>query len=1260
MGRERSGARAHISPWMALRHRRSWRVLPALAIVAVAAALALTSMAGSSAQEGAVGVEVRVWQHVDRDQTVYLSARPARGSWNTLGTIPLALEEGPVAGPDHRYADITLDVPLQGGTVATVVVRVWQHVEWTRIFYVTAWPARGSWYIAEPIPLALDDGPDPTGKYRYGDIALGLPLPSTPRPESCEDGIAVPDPERNPGLVQDCEALLAARDILVGDGPALNWSPERPVAGWTGVTVNGKPGRVTELSLSRALSGSSLGGSIPPELGKLSKLTGLSLEYNELTGEIPPELGQLAELTTLALNRNNLTGGIPPELGNLLKLNRLWLGDNDLTGEVPLELGQLPDLDFLRLGGSRLTCMPRALHVRFDERDIGVNLPACDATSTAPPSAASAEACSNAVAVPDPGANPGLVDDCATLLDVTLILLGQNPRVTWSPDQPIEEWEGVTVDGSPARVTELRLPHPWKETELPARLARLTELRVLSAPGVGGRIPPQLGQLANLEHLRLVGQMRGAIPPELGQLSNLRILNLEDNFLRGGIPPELGQLVNLTELNLSSNHLLTEPIPPELGQLSNLVTLNLEDSELSGAIPPELGALSSLEELRLGGNELTGEIPTELARLGKLRILSLSSWLSGGVYGGNELTGQIPPELGQLANLERLDLSNSLLTGPIPKELGALSKLLLLDLYDSHISGPIPPELGSLSSLSGLDLARTQISGEIPPELGSLASLTGLDLSGNQLTGEIPPELGMLSRLSTLNLSDNVLAGPIPPELGTLPKLKRVYLSGNQLTGGMPPEFGQLPELRVLDLRDNQLTGSIPAELGELNFDMYDAGLYLSGNEWSGCLPLALRPLLEISDHTWTSDLRGLGLSYCQCLAPVEETPAPDLAVGVDGIPHLRDGDETGVAGTYRLTFSLVIDLPAGGVFRLGQRHPGRDNDGDMHVKLYETTSASALVIDPFTGYEYSRSVIDGPEDCEGNPSHLFDQVVGSARNQPPYTPATPDSIESLEDVEYFEGGGTYWLNPDIHLIFDVPEGARFSRGWSGLCADPGRCYTFLTLTDEETNSTLRLDEETGEPGWRVEVSEEGQEQGVGAVFEQIIASVRQYPAPPSCERPETAPDCAILLEARDTLAGDAELNWSDDVPIHQWWGVTVDRWTGRVTEVHPARRGLTGEIPPGLGELSALKLLWLGPYNQLTGEIPPELGQLWELETLYLGGNQLAGEIPGELAELSKLRRVDLEGNRLEGCLPEAWRYFGIDMGTEESNRDLRRCGKE
>ena len=47
-------------------------------------------------------------------------------------------------------------------------------------------------------------------------------------------------------------------------------------------------------------------GEIPPELGGLSNLTGLS-RGNQLTGEIPPELGGLSNLTCCT----SVTTGLP-------------------------------------------------------------------------------------------------------------------------------------------------------------------------------------------------------------------------------------------------------------------------------------------------------------------------------------------------------------------------------------------------------------------------------------------------------------------------------------------------------------------------------------------------------------------------------------------------------------------------------------------------------------------------------------------------------------------------------------------------------------------------------------------------------------------------------------------------------------------------------------------------------------------------------------------------------------------------------------
>ena len=50
-------------------------------------------------------------------------------------------------------------------------------------------------------------------------------------------------------------------------------------------------------------------------------------------------------------------------------------------------------------------------------------------------------------------------------------------------------------------------------------------------------------------------QLSGEIPPELGNLANLEDLALHRDQLSGAIPPELGNLANLTRLDLSFNQL---------------------------------------------------------------------------------------------------------------------------------------------------------------------------------------------------------------------------------------------------------------------------------------------------------------------------------------------------------------------------------------------------------------------------------------------------------------------------------------------------------------------------------------------------------------------------------------------------------------------------------------------------------------------------------------------------------------------------------
>ncbi|ORY49097.1 L domain-like protein [Rhizoclosmatium globosum] len=78
-------------------------------------------------------------------------------------------------------------------------------------------------------------------------------------------------------------------------------------------------------------------GSIPRELGSLSRLEDLNLHWNSFENPIPNELGSLANLIHLKLSQNNLEGPVPIPLARLSKLRFLQLDHNFFSGTIPQE-----------------------------------------------------------------------------------------------------------------------------------------------------------------------------------------------------------------------------------------------------------------------------------------------------------------------------------------------------------------------------------------------------------------------------------------------------------------------------------------------------------------------------------------------------------------------------------------------------------------------------------------------------------------------------------------------------------------------------------------------------------------------------------------------------------------------------------------------------------------------------------------------------------------------------------------------------------
>ncbi|ETN97466.1 hypothetical protein RFI_40063 [Reticulomyxa filosa] len=105
-----------------------------------------------------------------------------------------------------------------------------------------------------------------------------------------------------------------------------------------------------------------LTGSIPSQIGNLSRLKLLVLSNNELnkktlfllSGIIPTQIGNLVNLTHLILDHNQLSGTIPKTIENLHTLQYLVLNHNKLSGELPA-LHKLPPLTIAAVNDNMLS-----------------------------------------------------------------------------------------------------------------------------------------------------------------------------------------------------------------------------------------------------------------------------------------------------------------------------------------------------------------------------------------------------------------------------------------------------------------------------------------------------------------------------------------------------------------------------------------------------------------------------------------------------------------------------------------------------------------------------------------------------------------------------------------------------------------------------------------------------------------------------------------------------------------------------------------
>jgi hypothetical protein len=277
---------------------------------------------------------------------------------------------------------------------------------------------------------------------------------------------------------------ITSKQWLSHDTNECDWFSLAPL---NGLTVCNEGNFIASLFLEK----NGLSGTLPPELGLLTRLSDLDLFSGNLQGAIPTEIGLLTNLVNLNLAENNLQSTLPSEIGLLTNLESLAADRNRMEGTLPPEFYQLSNLQLFKLGPNHFA--------------------------------------------------GSLPHNFGRLLPNTKLLWLQAHSLTGTIPHSLHHCKGLAL---------LNLAENQLTGTIPSLLGSLPLGRIdLQNNRFSGSLPSELGLIPSLKTMELANNVNitGPLPVELGPLSRtLEKLSIAGTSITGTIPPDLCGINQLT------------------------------------------------------------------------------------------------------------------------------------------------------------------------------------------------------------------------------------------------------------------------------------------------------------------------------------------------------------------------------------------------------------------------------------------------------------------------------------------------------------------------------------------------------------------------------------------------------------------------------------------------------------------------------------------------------------------------------------------